>query len=91
VFGSNVRGPGNLNKDRNLSAIHASVTRAGNTLTIEDLKSTDGTWVNGKRLRKPAQVHAGDEIQIGSSLLRVEVTEPFRLESDAGSAALSAR
>lgn len=35
--------------------------------TIEDLQSTNGTKVNGKRVRS-AELHPGDTLQIGSTL-----------------------
>jgi pSer/pThr/pTyr-binding forkhead associated (FHA) protein len=37
--------------------------------TIEDLQSTNGTKVNGKRIRS-AELAEGDEIQIGQTLFR---------------------
>ena len=39
------------------------------THSIEDLQTTNGTKVNGKRVRS-ATLHAGDEIQIGNTRFR---------------------
>jgi pSer/pThr/pTyr-binding forkhead associated (FHA) protein len=41
---------------------------------IEDLQSTNGTKVNGKRVRSAALVE-GDEIQIGQTLFRFVLTK----------------
>ncbi len=42
------------------------------THTIEDLQSTNGTRVNGKRVRS-VTLHDGDEIQIGHTLFQFRV------------------
>jgi pSer/pThr/pTyr-binding forkhead associated (FHA) protein len=91
LLGSNARGAGSLNNDPGLSAIHARVTRTNGILAIEDLQSTNGTWVNERRISEPTALHTGDEIQLGSSLLRAEVTKPLRFESDVRSVASAAR
>jgi pSer/pThr/pTyr-binding forkhead associated (FHA) protein len=39
---------------------------------IEDLGSTNGTFLNGKRLTVPEQVAKGDRVQIGSTVLEAE-------------------
>ncbi len=48
----------------NVSRRHAEVARAGNSYTITDLGSANGTFVNGKRVRS-AVLNPGDEVQIG--------------------------
>ena len=52
--------------DEGISREHALVVfdEEAATFTIEDLQSTNGTRVNGKRVRS-AQLSPGDEIQIG--------------------------
>ena len=40
--------------------------------TIEDLQSTNGTKVNGKRVRS-ATLHDGDEIQVGQTSFQYQV------------------
>lgn len=59
-----------------VSRRHARITRRGEQYFIEDLGSTNGTFVNrGRRLlpgdRQP--LHDGDEIIIGKTFLRFEV------------------
>jgi len=48
------------------SRLHARVVPQGGTVGIEDLASTNGTLVNGKRVTSPTVLHDGDMISIGS-------------------------
>ena len=50
---------------------HASITRQEGRLTIEDLGSTNGTILNGKRLRKPEVLGGGDIVYIGQVYYQV--------------------
>lgn len=45
---------------------HAEITRVGNGFRIEDLGSTNGTFLNGKRLTKPTPAKDGDVVSIAS-------------------------
>ena len=47
------------------SSRHAEITRQGRTLVIEDLGSTNGTYLNGEPLTGPQPLHDGDRIRIG--------------------------
>ncbi|MCH9683671.1 MAG: FHA domain-containing protein, partial [Deltaproteobacteria bacterium] len=47
-----------------VSSNHARVLTTGDGLTLIDLESTNGTFVNGERIRGPALVQPGDEIYI---------------------------
>ena len=49
------------------SSRHARITRQGHVLVIEDLGSTNGTFLNGEALRGPQPLHPGDTIRIGDS------------------------
>jgi hypothetical protein len=49
------------------SSRHARITRQGRTLVIEDLGSTNGTYLNGDLLNGPTPLHDGDTIRIGDS------------------------
>jgi hypothetical protein len=49
------------------SSRHARITRQGRTLVIEDLGSTNGTYLNDEPLTGPAPLHSGDRIRIGDS------------------------
>jgi pSer/pThr/pTyr-binding forkhead associated (FHA) protein len=49
-----------------VSSRHARLFRSGDQVLIEDLGSSNGTFVNGTRVEKPVVVNAGDVIGLGS-------------------------
>jgi hypothetical protein len=49
------------------SSRHARIARQGDVLVIEDLDSTNGTYLNGSRLDGPQPLHPGDRIRIGDN------------------------
>lgn len=76
LLGRAVEGQGCLSGDPKVSRRHARITRGtGGSLIVEDLKSANGTFVNGARLSEPRIVHAGDTIRVGTTELRVEPSE----------------
>jgi ABC-type multidrug transport system ATPase subunit len=48
-----------------VSRIHAQITLQGNRAVISDLRSANGTFVNGRRSTGPMTIKAGDRIDIG--------------------------
>jgi pSer/pThr/pTyr-binding forkhead associated (FHA) protein len=72
VIGRAVSGDGLLGDDHELSRRHARVARdAGGRLTIEDLGSANGTFVNGERVRESRPLRLGDSVRIGSTTLQL--------------------
>jgi FHA domain-containing protein len=49
------------------SSRHARITRQGHVVVIEDLGSTNGTYLNEEPLTGPQPLHPGDRIRIGDS------------------------
>jgi hypothetical protein len=49
------------------SARHARVARQGPVVVLEDLGSTNGTYLNEELLSGPAPLHRGDRVRIGDS------------------------
>jgi len=49
------------------SSQHARISRQGHVLVIEDLGSTNGTYLNDEPLNGPQPLHPGDRIRIGDS------------------------
>ena len=49
------------------SSRHARISRQGDVLVLEDLNSTNGTWLNGSPLDGPQPLHPGDRIRIGDN------------------------
>lgn len=63
-------------QDASLSRRHARLYRRGERFYIEDLGSTNGTFVNGEPVQLPTKLHEGDRIQVGASvLLRVHLQD----------------
>jgi diguanylate cyclase (GGDEF)-like protein len=69
-------------RERAVSGIHAEVIRVREVVTINDLASTNGTLVNGARIRTPVPLMQGNLIKLGNcvfryvdNLLEVEFTE----------------
>lgn len=58
--------------DEFASANHAVLTFRGRAWYVEDLGSTNGTFVNGARVEGIAQVAFGDELQLGNVRLRLD-------------------
>lgn len=56
--------------DPGMSREHACLWRTGDELTITDLGSTNGTFVEGARLMGPRKLHQGDRIRLGNVTLR---------------------
>ena len=49
------------------SAQHARIYEQGNAVVIEDLHSTNGTYLNEELLQAPRPLHPGDRVRIGES------------------------
>jgi len=62
--------------DVELSRRHAVVRRHANRLQVEDLGSTNGTFVDGNRIAEPTLLGGGAEIKIGTTVLVVEGVLP---------------
>ncbi len=54
--------------DRETSRHHLRFMRSGDTMTIEDLGSTNGTFVNGKRVSGVTPLQNGDMIGLGETV-----------------------
>ena len=60
-----------LPSDTYLSQLHARLYRQDGQAYLEDLGSTNGTWLNGERIVAVAPVDAGDRVQVGGTVLEV--------------------
>jgi pSer/pThr/pTyr-binding forkhead associated (FHA) protein len=57
--------------DPEVSRRHAVLVASSDGLAIEDLGSTNGTWVNGERIARPEPIRAGDEVRFGNTVWHV--------------------
>jgi pSer/pThr/pTyr-binding forkhead associated (FHA) protein len=62
--------------DGEMSRRHAVVRRHANRLQVEDLGSTNGTFVDGTRIAEPTLLGGGAEIKVGTTVLIVEGVLP---------------
>ncbi|MFZ5788735.1 MAG: FHA domain-containing protein [Acidobacteriota bacterium] len=60
-----------LHSDRSVSQRHAVLRRNDGEWLLEDLRSTNGTWLEGARLGAPKPVAEGQEFLVGNAVVRL--------------------
>jgi len=58
-------------EDAYTSNLHARVYRRDGTIWVEDLGSTNGTWVNAERISGPTRLGRGDLLQVGGTVFEM--------------------
>ena len=61
-----------LSDPSTLSRRHAELVRQGDHLLVRDLGSTNGTYVNGRKIDSDTPLSVGDSVQFGAVKFRVE-------------------
>ena len=61
--------------DRKLSREHARFSLSRGRVLVEDLGSTNGTWLAGARVSR-AEIDVGDEVRLADILVRVQLVGP---------------
>jgi hypothetical protein len=59
-------------EDPGVSRRHARVLAHNGGVIVEDLGSSNGTYVNGQRISGPVELGDGDEVQVGATVLGVQ-------------------
>ncbi len=59
--------------DPNISRQHAEIRPRGGSWVLTDLGSTNGSRINGRSVERSEVVRPGDEIELGSTVLRFEL------------------
>jgi predicted component of type VI protein secretion system len=60
-------------QDPNVSRQHAEIRPRGGSWVLNDLGSTNGSLLNGRRIERPEVLKPGDEIEVGTSVITFEV------------------
>jgi pSer/pThr/pTyr-binding forkhead associated (FHA) protein len=58
-------------EDPYVSTVHARLFPKDASTMVEDMGSTNGTYLNRKRISAPMEVHKGDRVKIGKTVLEV--------------------
>ena len=72
VVGRDVQSGIRLDRDEFASGQHARIEPRSNGAWVDDLGSTNGTFVNGSKLKKGKIAKTGDVIKIGATELQVQ-------------------
>jgi len=59
--------------DESVSKLHACLTFDAGSYHLEDLDSSNGTFVNGKRIRERTELRSGDLLRLGAVILKLEI------------------
>jgi hypothetical protein len=57
--------------DTYVSLVHAKLYGKNGAWYVEDLGSTNGTYVNDRRVGAPVEIHVGDMVRVGKTLLEL--------------------
>ena len=57
--------------DTYISQYHARIYPRDGTWYVEDLGSTNGTYLNQRKLTGPSELHAGDRLRVGKTTLEL--------------------
>ena len=60
-----------LNDDTYVSQLHARLFQQNGEGDVEDLGSTNGTYVNGKQIKGVTRLKRGDQVQFGQTVAEV--------------------
>lgn len=78
------RGPANtlVIEVESISDQHCHILVHGREVIVRDQSSTNGTWVNGSRVRGQTAVQNGQTIRFGSVEVRLELPRPQSREDE---------
>jgi pSer/pThr/pTyr-binding forkhead associated (FHA) protein len=57
--------------DNYVSQVHARIFARNGAYMIEDLGSTNGTYLNRKRITSPVELQRGDQVKIGKTVMEM--------------------
>lgn len=57
--------------DTYVSQVHARIFARGDSYMVEDLGSTNGTYLNRRRITSPSELQRGDRVKIGKTVMEM--------------------
>jgi hypothetical protein len=57
--------------DNYISQLHAKISERNGSWVVEDLGSTNGTYLNQRKVTVPTEISAGDRIRLGKTVVEV--------------------
>lgn len=70
-------------QDEQMSRRHARVSAQGDLAIVEDLGSTNGTYVNEQPIEGPRELRAGDRIRVGLTVLELRTAQEVERQPSA--------
>lgn len=71
--------------DQRISRRHARIRREGDGYALEDLGSCNGSFVNGRRIQGSSRLRHGDEVEIGASRFRIDLSDEMVAQAESTS------
>ena len=68
--------------DEEVSRRHALLTAGEGQVLVEDLGSSNGTFVDGERIANETELQAGQRIKVGTTTLELRASRPVRDPDD---------
>jgi hypothetical protein len=72
-----------LDEDTQASRRHARVTAQGGQAVVEDLGSTNGTYVNDQPIHAPRILNPGDRVRVGLTVIELRSTQQVQARPSA--------
>jgi predicted component of type VI protein secretion system len=67
--------PLHLDEDTQVSRRHARIAVQGGAVVVEDLGSTNGTYVNDQPISSPRSLNPGDKVRVGLTVLELRTRQ----------------
>ena len=71
--------------DQRISRRHARIRREGDGYALEDLGSCNGSFVNGRRIQGSSRLRHGDDVEIGASRFRIDLSDDMVAQAESTS------
>src|SRR3954465_4937331 len=75
--------PLHLDQDTQVSRRHARISQQGGQVVVEDLGSTNGTYVNDQPISAPRTLNPGDKVRIGLTVLELRTKQQVAARASA--------